>query len=277
MDNGLIDQWVEFFPQFLPGLAVTLELTVAALAIGLPLGVILAVSVSSRGRPLRWTAVVLVEFGRGLPGLLVLYLVYFGLPQIGIALPNFFAAAVALALSTGAYTSEIFRAGILAVPAGHREAARALGLSPWKELRLVVLPQAIRTVIPPLVGFAIILYQGTSLAFAISTPELLSVAYNTASITFQFTAALTLAGLMYAVVSLVAVALISGRGTGRRLTATTDTELRPILATPDSSPFPSPPSPRSPLRAAVAARPARRRRPRTASRSTSSVPSSPGR
>ncbi len=98
------------------------------------------------------------------------------------------------------------------MPVGHREAARALSLTPAQELRLVVLPQALRKVIPPLIGFAIILYQGTSLAFAIGVPELLSRAYNAASITFQFTAALTLAGVMYAVVSLAATALAGTRG-----------------------------------------------------------------
>jgi polar amino acid transport system permease protein len=164
----------------------------------------------------RWVALTLVELGRGAPGLIVLYLVYYGLPQVGLTLENFLAATVALGISTGAYTSEIIRAGLNAVPRGQREAARALGLSPFKELRLVVLPQALRIVIPPLVGFAIVLYQGTSLAFAISTPELLSRAYNAASISFQYTAALTLAGVMYAVLSLTAVALLGIRNPLKR-------------------------------------------------------------
>jgi polar amino acid transport system permease protein len=187
---------------------VTLKLTVASLALGFPFGAALAVAVSSARRAVRWPSIALVELGRGTPGLIVLYLVYYGLPQVGLTLANFLAATVALAISTAAYSSEIFRAGLLAVPAGQREASRALGLTPLKEFRLVVLPQALKFVIPPLIGFAIILYQATSLAFAISTPELLSRAYNAASITFQFTAALTLAGLMYAVISLLAIALV---------------------------------------------------------------------
>jgi polar amino acid transport system permease protein len=203
-----LQQWQEFFPEFLPGLWVTLELTVASLALGFPLGAALAVAVSSSRRAIRWPSIALVELGRGTPGLIVLYLVYYGLPQAGLTLPNFLAATVALAISTAAYSSEIFRAGLLAVPAGQREASKALGLRPLKEFRLVVLPQALKFVIPPLIGFAIILYQATSLAFAISTPELLSRAYNAASITFQFTAALTLAGGMYAVISLLAIALV---------------------------------------------------------------------
>ncbi|MCW2500317.1 MAG: amino acid transporter [Frankiales bacterium] len=213
---SLLQEWQNFLPDFLPGLWVTVKLTVSSLCVGLPLGVLLATGTTARGRAVRWVALTLVELGRGAPGLIVLYLVYYGLPQVGLTLENFLAATVALGISTGAYTSEIIRAGLNAVPRGQREAARALGLSPFKELRLVVLPQALRIVIPPLVGFAIVLYQGTSLAFAISTPELLSRAYNAASISFQYTAALTLAGVMYAVLSLTAVALLGIRNPLKR-------------------------------------------------------------
>lgn len=208
--TDLFAPWSEFFPAFLPGLWVTVQLTVAALVLGLPLGVVLAVAISARQRWLKVATLLVVEFGRGTPGLIVLYLVYYGLPQAGLTLGNFVAATVALAFTTSAYTSEIFRAGLLAVPHGQREASQALSLTPWQELRLVLLPQALRIVIPPLIGFTIILYQGTSLAFAISTPELLSRAYNAASITFQFTSALTLAGCMYAVISLAATVLAGG-------------------------------------------------------------------
>jgi len=204
---SFLEQWREFFPILLPGLWLSIKLAVAALVIGLPFGVVLAVGETSPRSWLKWPVIGLVELGRGAPGLIILYLVYYGLPQVGLTLENFIAATVGLGITTAAYTSEIIRAGLLAVPRGQREASRALGLRPWKELRLVVLPQAIKIVIPPLIGWAILLFQGTSLTFAISTPELLSRAYNAASITFQFTAALTLAGTMYAAISLAAVAL----------------------------------------------------------------------
>lgn len=216
----VLDQWAEFFPQFLPGLWVTIKLTIASLALGYPAGVVLAVLAGSPRWFIQWPAIAVIELGRGMPGLITLYLVYYGLPEFGISFENFLAATLALAFTTSGYSSEIFRAGLLAVPRSQREASRALGLKPWKELRLVVLPQALRIVIPPLIGFSIILYQGTSLTFAISTPELLSRAYNAASISFQFTAALTLAGVMYAVISLAGVALMGGRnsdGSARRI------------------------------------------------------------
>ena len=97
-----------------------------------------------------------------------------------------------------------------------------------------MLPQAIKIVIPPLVGLGILLYQATSLAYAISVPELLSRAYNTASITYQFTPALTLAGVMYAVISLAGVVLLRTRWPGRRPRKTTPTT--PALQ-PEAMPF----------------------------------------
>lgn len=219
---SLLSQWQSFFPDFLSGFKVTLELTGTSLLVGLPLGVLLALASISSRRIVRWATIGLVELGRGVPGLIVLYLVYYGLPQIHVTLTSFVSATAGLGFSTGAYTAEIFRAGITAVPRGQREASQALGLSRGQELRLIVLPQAIKIVLPPIVGFAILLYQATSLAFAISVPELLSHAYNDATITYQFTAALTLAGLMYAVVSLVAISLLRFRRP-RRATAILDT------------------------------------------------------
>lgn len=210
-----MSDWGTYLPDFLKGLKITLELTGASLLFGLPLGVLLALASTSTQQLIKWLAIALVEIGRGAPGLIMLYLVYYGLPQMNLVLSGFISAVIAFGLTTAAYSAEIFRAGIGAVPAGQREASRALGLSRTKELRLVVLPQAIKIVIPPIVGFSILVYQGTSLAFAISVPELLSRAYNTATITYQFTAALTLAGVMYALLSLVAVALLRLRWPGR--------------------------------------------------------------
>lgn len=204
----ILTQWLSYLPGFLQGLKVTLELTGTSLLVGLPLGLMLALACSSSRRLVSWSVIGIVEIGRGAPALVVLYFVYYGLPQLHLTWSSFVSATIALGFTTGAYTAEIFRAGINAIPAGQREACQALGLSHGKELRLVVLPQAVRIVIPPIVGFAILLYQATSLAFAVSVPELLSQAYNKATITYQFTATLTLAGMIYAVISISAIALL---------------------------------------------------------------------
>jgi polar amino acid transport system permease protein len=195
---------------------VTLKLTAAALVIGLPLGVLLATGSSARAKAVRYPVITLVEFGRGAPALIMLYIIYFGLPQVHATLASFPSAALALGLTTGAYSSEVFRAGIRAVDPGQREASQALGLSAFDEFRLVVLPQAVRIVIPALIGVSVILFQGTSLAYAVTVPELLSRAYNAGSISYDFLPPLTLAGAMYAVVSLIALALLRHRWPRRR-------------------------------------------------------------
>lgn len=214
--STIFQQWGDLLPELLPGVWVTLQLTAAGLALGLPLGVLLATGTAARSRIIRWPVIVLVEIGRGAPALILLYLVYFGLPQLEITLTSFPSAVIAIAMTTAAYSSEVFRAGLQAVDHGQREASQALGLSAFNEFRLVVLPQAVRIVIPPLIGLSIIVYQGTSLAYAVTVPELLSRAYNAGTITYQFLPPLALAGVMYAAISLAGVALLRARWPRRR-------------------------------------------------------------
>ena len=214
MIAALFTGWGHWWSEYLPGLWLSIKLTFAILAVGLPLGLLLALFVDGRGRLLRWVSLIVVELGRGTPALVLLYFVYFGLPRAGLTLTGFMAAVAALGFNTGAYTSEIFRAGLKSVSHGQREAAQAIGLTFWKQLRFVVLPQAIRTVVPTLLAFSILVFQGTSLAFAVAVPELMSHAYNTGTTTFRVFSALALAALMYAAVALpmsFVVSRIEGR------------------------------------------------------------------
>lgn len=199
--------WGQFTPDYLQGLVLTLALTIAGLSAGLPLGVILAMLAQVPSRIVRVLLTIFVELGRGTPALVTLYFVYFGLPQIGLTLTNFAAATVALAYTTGAYTSVIFRAGLSAVSLGQKAACDALGMGTWKTLRYVLLPQTFRIVLPPIIAWSIIMYQGTSLAFTIAVPELLSRAYGAGTLTYRFGPALLLAGIMYSTVSLAALFL----------------------------------------------------------------------
>ena len=121
-----MSDWVELVPPLLPGLWVTLQLTVAALAIGFPLGVLLAVGSSVRG--LKWPVIALVEIGRGAPGLILLYVVYYGLPQLHVTLESFPSAVLAIGLTTSAYSCEVFRSGIRAVGHGQRRAKRSVSV-----------------------------------------------------------------------------------------------------------------------------------------------------
>jgi polar amino acid transport system permease protein len=216
MTFGAIPGWLQ---TLLPGLWTSVQLTFTLLAMGLPLGLLLAVGLSARLRLVRLLTLAAVEVGRGVPALVLIYLVYFGLPQAGLTVGAFAAGSIALAVSFGAYTSEVFRAGLAAVPSGQLEAARALGLAPAKTFRLVVLPQAVRIVTPSLLGWAIVYFQATSLCFAIAVPELLSRAYTLATTTFQYLGILTLAAILYAVVCIPSSRLIA-RIERRRANAT---------------------------------------------------------
>ena len=196
----MLDFWITWLPQLLDGLRLSVLVTATSLAFGLPLGLALALGTASTNAPLRWLSLVVVEIGRGAPALILLQFAYFGLPSAGLALSSFASASFALAWSTGAYTSEILRAGLEAVPGGQKEAAAALGLGRIDALRYVVLPQGLRVALPALLGFAILMLQASSLCFSIALPELVSKAYMVGSNTFRYMAILLLAGLLYAAI-----------------------------------------------------------------------------
>lgn len=206
----------EIVQNFLPGLWLSIVITAGSLIIGLPVAVILALGTLFGPRLISWTCVVAVEIGRGIPGLVLIYLVYFGLPQAGLTLDAVPSAILALGIMTAGYTTEMFVSGFRAVPTGQWESSRSLGLTYVKMVRLVILPQAVRIVIPPLIGWCIMLFQATSLAYAISVPELMSKAYNFAAITFEYGLAFLIAGAMYLIITLIGLWLYRRVG-GNRL------------------------------------------------------------
>lgn len=195
--SEVLTNWVDWTPQLVSGLWVSLELTALALLIGLPIGLVLALMSSSIRRWVRYLVLVLVEIGRGAPALVVLQMVYYGLPPTGIVLNSFMSAVIALALTTGAYTSEIIRAGLNAVPHREIEGGVALGMTRRDIMVHVVIPQGILFAIPALMGFAVLIFQATALAFTISVPELLARAYQIGAATFLYLSVLSLAGLYY--------------------------------------------------------------------------------
>lgn len=196
------DSWAKWLIDLIPGLGLSLGLTAALLALGLPLGLVFAIGLSQKSRIIRVITIALVEFARGVPALILLYLVYFGFPEFNFIIDSFPAAALALGFSFAGYVSEVFRSGLEAVGKGQREAATALGLSTWTSFSRVILPQAVKIVIPPLLGWSISFFQATSLAFAIAVPELMSRAYVLATTNFAYLVILSLAAVLYAVVSI---------------------------------------------------------------------------
>ena len=206
--SSVFQLWADSFPTLLHGYWISLQVTGVSLVLGIPLGLVLALSVQSHRRAVHVPALLVVEVGRGAPLLVLLQFVYFGLPTAGLTFSSFASATVAFAWCCGAYTSEIIRAGLEAVPHGQREAAEALGFIRRDALRDIILPQGLRVAIPALLGFSILMLQASSLCFAIALPELLSKAYQLGSSTFRYMPLLVLAAALYAAVCIPATLVV---------------------------------------------------------------------
>lgn len=164
------------FPILLRGLGMTLMLGAVAIMAGTLLGVGLAMMRLFAVRPLRLLAIGYIDIMRAMPVLVVLILIYYALPFAGLVLSSFVAAAIALSLVLAAYTAEVVRAGIQAVPKGQFEAASSLGLGFWRTMQEVILPQAMRIVIPPHASNCVSIIKDTSLASVVAMSDLLKQA-----------------------------------------------------------------------------------------------------
>ncbi len=164
------------FPLLLQGLKITAQLGIVSILAGLLLGLGVALVRLYAFAPLRLLSKAYIDIFRSIPLLVLLIVVYYALPFVGLRLSPFMSAACTLTLVSGAYTAEIFRAGINAIPRGQFEAAQALGLGFRSTMRDVVLPQAIRIVIPPLTNNSINVIKDTALASVVAMPDLLKQA-----------------------------------------------------------------------------------------------------
>ncbi len=174
---------------------MTILLACVAMPLAMLLGLLVAVGRMYGPAPLRWLSVAYIEILRGTPLLLQLYVVFYLLPEIGIAIPAFYAAVAGLAINYSAYEAEIYRAGLQAVPRGQMEAALSLGMSRGLALRRVIIPQAVRIVIPPVTNDFIAMFKDTSVCSVITVMELTkqySVQQNNTGATLEL-AALTAA------------------------------------------------------------------------------------
>lgn len=162
----------ENLPFILGGLSMTLIVSVIGMIIGLLFGLVLALLRGSKRRVFRWPARVYISFMRGTPMLVFLFLLYFGLPVIGIQFSGLTAACLGFGLNSAAYIAEINRSSLNSVDQGQWESAKALNLTYWTTLRKIILPQAIRIAIPPLTNVFMNLVKSTSLAAVITVPEL---------------------------------------------------------------------------------------------------------
>lgn len=169
---------LNWIPQLLDGAKITILLTVCAVCAGLLLGIILALGSMSKNKILRGLSKAYVFFFRGTPLLMQLYFVYYGLPEISRALTinnKFLAAFIAFGLNSGAYCSEIFRAAIQSIDKGQMEAGKVLGLSYLQTMRLIILPQSIRRLIPPVGNEFIMMLKDASLVSLIALADITKV------------------------------------------------------------------------------------------------------
>jgi His/Glu/Gln/Arg/opine family amino acid ABC transporter permease subunit len=197
--SELVANLPDWGPQMLSAAVQTLRLTLASLMLAVLIGALVALLRTSKPFALRWLAIVYVEIGRGMPALVILFLIYFGLPAVlpSLEFDSFTAAVIGLGLQGGALLAEVFRAGIEAIDRGQREAALSLGLTPARTMADVIVPQAVRVVLPPLGNYAIGLLKDTSVASIIAAPELMLRAKDLASSSFMPMHLYVLAAVIY--------------------------------------------------------------------------------
>lgn len=194
-----------YIPNLLSGFLMTIELSVVTLIIATPLALAIAVSREMGPRALGIALAILVNVVRLLPAVIVLYLVFYGAPQLGLRMQPMTAAIIGLAAMGAAYMSEDIRGGLSAIDRGQIAAIRALGLPMSHGLRRILLPQALPLIVPPWMTRAIIMVKGTSLASMISVADLTAEATRASSITYQPYIFLLLAGGLYLALSGVLV------------------------------------------------------------------------
>jgi polar amino acid transport system permease protein len=196
------DRVLVYLPDLIHGAQQTLLLSAISVGLGIALGLVLALMRASGRRLLDWPAYLFIEFFRTTPPLVQIVWFYYGLPAVtGRDLDAFSAAAVALGLNIAAFFAEIFRAGLAGIDRTQWQAARVLGLGLPDTLRFVILPQALRNVLPPTGTTVIYLIKGTALASAIGTPELLRVGQLVALETFRPVETLTIVAVAYFVLT----------------------------------------------------------------------------
>lgn len=199
---------VEVFPLLLQGLLTTLKICVATIPVGICLGLVVAILSKSQLTLVRWATIAYVDFFRALPPLVLLIFTYSGLPFFGLKLTAFAAVCLAFVLSMTSYYCEVFRAGLESVGAGQREAAASTGLSQGTTLIYIVIPQAIRNVLPDLVSNTVEVVKLTSLASVVAIPELLYNADMARAATYNATP-MVVAALIYLAVLWPVVRLLS--------------------------------------------------------------------
>lgn len=186
----------------------TIVITLIGFSIALVLGLFLAVMRRSHTRLLAWPATLLIEFIRSTPLLIQLYFLFYVLPEFGVTLSAMQAGIIGIALHYSCYVAEVYRAGLDGVPLGQWEACKALSMPPLRTYRRVILPQAIRPIIPPLANYLVAMFKDTPVLSAITVVEVMLQTKNIGSQNFRYIEPITLAGLFFLIISLIIAFLV---------------------------------------------------------------------
>jgi polar amino acid transport system permease protein len=176
---------IKHLPLFLKGVFLTVEISFLAILLGLPIGILGAVARTSRFKILNLLGAIYVEVFRNTPLLIQIFIIFFGLPGIGIKLSPYVSGLTALVLYVGAYNTEVIRAGLEAVPRGQVEAAKSLGLTAVQTFLYIIIPQAFRISLPALGNNWVSLVKNSSLVSVIGMVELTWVAFDLNALTFR--------------------------------------------------------------------------------------------
>ena len=199
-----------YFPAMMMGLAVTLKVSAISELVGIAVGLVVALCRLSTFMPLRYLAVAYIDFLRGIPVLVMLLWVYYGFSILfGLNLSEMEAAVIGLGCSYAAYIAEIFRSGIQAIPVGQREAGRTLGLARWQVMAYVVLPQAVRIIIPPMGNTVISMLKDSSLVAIIAVSDLMRQTMVAASETFRPFELYAAAAIIYYILTFITARLVT--------------------------------------------------------------------
>lgn len=235
-ENGQLTaaKWDPFLKKGIPtflwhGLENTLKVAAISAVLAFPLGALFALLRLSENRIVRWAATIYIEFFRSTPLLLLVFVFFLALPPLGVNFPPFWMITVPVVLCNIAVLAEIFRAGVRALPRGQGEAALAVGLSHWQSMRFVILPQAIRIIIPSLVTQLVSLLKDSTLGYAASYPELMKTATNLTARYHNFIQTYLVIALIFVLINLALSYL--ARVLDRRLSRTRRNAATPAAVT----------------------------------------------
>ena len=203
-----MDILAKYLPYFIDGVIITIKLTLVGLVLGAVIGMPAAIGRVYGGKWIRLLCVGYIELFRGTPILVQLFVVYFGFPELGITLSRMTSAYLVMALNSGAYQAEYFRGAIQAIGSGQMMAARSIGMSRLKAIRYIILPQALRLVIPAWSNEPISLLKASAVAFLIAVPDLMTQAKTIASRTYNPIGTYVIVAVMYLIIAFILTGIL---------------------------------------------------------------------